>query len=62
MHIHDLDGKKICILGFGREGQATVRALEKYATGCEITVADANHELRIMNYDSQLGKDYLKKN
>ncbi len=42
MRIQELAGKRICILGFGREGQATLRALRTYAPGAEITVADGN--------------------
>lgn len=60
MNIKDLNGKTVCILGFGREGQATARALEKYASKAKITIADSNIELRITNYESQLGPDYLK--
>ncbi|MBI2524055.1 UDP-N-acetylmuramoyl-L-alanine--D-glutamate ligase [Candidatus Peregrinibacteria bacterium] len=45
MHLKELRGKKICILGFGREGQATLRALEKYAPNSNITIADQNPEL-----------------
>lgn len=47
MNIRDLDGKKICILGFGKEGQAMVAALEHYASTCTITIADHNEDLRI---------------
>jgi UDP-N-acetylmuramoylalanine--D-glutamate ligase len=60
MHIRDLAGKKVCILGFGREGQATARALEKYAPTTEITIADANPDLRVAGHASQTGRDYLK--
>jgi len=42
MHIRDLAGKSICILGFGREGQAMLKALEEHAPGCEVTIADQN--------------------
>ena len=33
MHIRELAGKTVCILGFGREGRATLEALEKLAPG-----------------------------
>lgn len=59
MKIQDLAGKRICMLGFGREGQATVRALEQYAPGCRITIADQNQELEIKNYECRLGLHYL---
>ncbi|MBI2117827.1 hypothetical protein HYT95_02910, partial [Candidatus Peregrinibacteria bacterium] len=60
MHLKELRGKKICILGFGREGQATLKALEKYAPDSSITIADQNPELRIKNYEYQCGEHYLK--
>ncbi|MFA5799589.1 MAG: UDP-N-acetylmuramoyl-L-alanine--D-glutamate ligase [Candidatus Peribacteraceae bacterium] len=59
MHIRDLAGKSVCILGYGLEGKAIAEALEKYAPGCRITVADKNYELRITNYESRLGTNYL---
>lgn len=61
MKIHDLNGKKICILGFGKEGQATLKALEKHACDCEITVADENPKLRIAHRGLQIqkGAEYL---
>ena len=60
MHIRSLQGKRVCILGLGKEGQATLKALEKYAPGSSITIADKNKELRIKNYESQCGEHYLK--
>ncbi len=45
MNITDLNGKKICILGFGKEGKTMVEALEKYAPDCEITIADQNEKI-----------------
>lgn len=40
MRIQELNGKKVCILGFGKEGQATKRALEHYAPKAAITIRD----------------------
>ncbi len=60
MHIRDLSGKSICILGYGREGQAMARALEKYAPRCRIVIADRDKELRIMNYELRRGEKYLE--
>ena len=40
MRIQDLNGKSVCILGFGKEGQATLKALEKYAPDAKVTIAD----------------------
>ncbi len=42
MHIRDLAGKRICVLGYGKEGRATVNALERFAPGCVITISDKN--------------------
>ena len=35
------------------------KALQEFAKGCKITIADKNEELRIKNYESQVGEDYL---
>ncbi|MDD5623836.1 MAG: UDP-N-acetylmuramoyl-L-alanine--D-glutamate ligase, partial [Candidatus Peribacteraceae bacterium] len=59
MRISELAGKSICILGFGREGRAMLKALQEYAPGCRITIADRNKELERKNYDTQLGEGYL---
>ena len=40
MRIEQLAGKRVTILGFGREGRATLGALRRFAPGCEITIAD----------------------
>lgn len=40
MRIQDLNGKNVCILGFGREGQAMFQALKQYAPSAIITIAD----------------------
>ncbi|MEQ1849797.1 MAG: UDP-N-acetylmuramoyl-L-alanine--D-glutamate ligase [Candidatus Peribacteraceae bacterium] len=45
MKISDLAGRTICILGFGKEGRAMADALEKYAPGCKITIADQSESL-----------------
>ncbi|MDD4287396.1 MAG: UDP-N-acetylmuramoyl-L-alanine--D-glutamate ligase [Candidatus Peribacteraceae bacterium] len=62
MHIKDLNGKSICILGFGREGQAMLKALEEHAPGCEITIADKKEqtELPATSYQLQVGPGWLK--
>ncbi len=36
------EGKKICILGFGREGKSTYRILTKYCTPSKISISDLN--------------------
>ena len=40
MRIHELAGKTICVLGYGKEGKATVAAIERFAPDAEITIAD----------------------
>ena len=56
MLLQDLNGKTVCVLGYGKEGKATVKALEEYAPESEITVADKNDELQIANCKVQLGE------
>lgn len=46
MRLQDMNGKSICILGFGREGQSTARALKKHAPKAQITIADKNVSVR----------------
>lgn len=61
MTIRSLAGKRVCILGFGREGRAMAEALETDAPGCIITVADQSDAIDVpKNYAKQLGKDWLK--
>ncbi len=40
MRIQDLNGKKVCIVGYGREGAAMFQGIEKYAPDAKVTVAD----------------------
>ncbi|MSR87228.1 UDP-N-acetylmuramoyl-L-alanine--D-glutamate ligase [Candidatus Peribacteria bacterium] len=61
MTIQDLSGKKICILGYGKEGQAMLKAIEKYAPSAEVTIADKDPETCNTQHTTQLGSDYLKK-
>lgn len=46
MRIHAFDGLKVCVLGYGKEGKATVAALEQFAPTATITIADANADLQ----------------
>lgn len=45
MNIAELNGKTVCILGYGKEGKATVKAIETYAPNAEITIADTNIDI-----------------
>ena len=53
-----LEGKKVLILGFGREGKATYNFIKKYIPNLEIGIADFD-EIDI-NEVTFCGKDYLK--
>jgi len=44
MKIQDLSGKKVCILGFGKEGQAMFQALQDHANDAYVTLTDKNPE------------------
>jgi UDP-N-acetylmuramoylalanine--D-glutamate ligase len=61
MHIQDLNGKKICILGFGKEGQAMLNALEEHNIKADITIADAKEAIsdKRLAASYQLGNEYL---
>ncbi len=60
MRIQELDGKKICILGFGREGQATLRALRHFAPAAKVTIADQKLEHPPLGFETQTGDAYLR--
>lgn len=61
MHIRELSGRTVCILGFGREGRSALRALERFVPRCDITVADRNPELKIRDARCKIqnGSSYL---
>ncbi len=62
MKIQDLNGKNVCILGFGREGKAMAKALQEHAPDAAITIADRNEKIDIPHstFDIQIGEHYLK--
>ncbi len=62
MKIADLNGKTVCVLGYGREGKAMVSALEQYAPTCEITIADSDATIEPDNgkHWLQVGEGWLK--
>lgn len=60
MKLQDLNGKRVCMLGYGREGKAVISAIERLKVDAKITVADQNEELRVANCDVRVGPDYLK--
>ena len=59
MRIEELAGLRVCILGFGREGQATLRALRERASCAEIIVADRGEGHGADGCDVRTGADYL---
>src|ERR1700683_1075321 len=62
MTITELDGKHVCILGFGREGRATLEALRQYAPHARITIADINSGIRPVSGAGLItGPDYLER-
>ncbi len=62
MKITTLDKRNVCILGYGREGQATYAALKKHAPHARITIADSNPHLPARpDCPVITGPDYLTK-
>lgn len=59
-----LRGKRILIAGFGREGQSTLRFLQKFLPNAEIGIADKNESafkcIDKQSYTIYCGDDYLK--
>ena len=54
--LNRLRGKRILILGFGREGKSTLRFLQKYLPEAVVAVADKN-EMEAVQY---FGTGYLE--
>ena len=59
-----LNGKKILIAGFGREGKSTLRFLQKYMPNAIVGIADRNEsafqDVDKEKYSLYFGDDYLK--
>jgi UDP-N-acetylmuramoylalanine--D-glutamate ligase len=51
MHIRDLEGKSILILGYGKEGQAAARALQKNVQKYALTIAEKYPDPELMGMD-----------
>lgn len=58
--IEELKGKKIAILGFGREGKSTYAYIRKYLPDQMLTIADQNpiDTSKLTNVTTMIGKDY----
>ncbi|HTX88281.1 MAG TPA: UDP-N-acetylmuramoyl-L-alanine--D-glutamate ligase [Bacteroidales bacterium] len=64
---HKLEGKKVMILGFGREGQSSFRLIRKLLPGMNLTIADASENIAsdpLLREDPSVtlftGKGYLE--
>jgi len=57
--LEKLQGKKILILGFGREGKSTLAFLEKELPNAEIAIADINPIEDVVKYTTFTGPEYL---
>ena len=59
-----LNGKRILIAGFGREGKSTLRFLQRYMPNAIISIADRNEsafqDVDKERYSLYFGDDYLK--
>jgi UDP-N-acetylmuramoylalanine--D-glutamate ligase len=45
MRLHDLDGKRIALLGYGKEGHATLTCLARHAPRAHITICDKSEQI-----------------
>lgn len=61
MRIDELNGKNICILGFGREGQAMAEALSTYSPDADVTIADSNEKIQDTRYPPSSVSDGLRR-
>jgi len=60
MHLKNLENLKVCILGFGKEGQAMLKTIEDNGINADITITDKNQKLETKNYKTICGDNYLK--
>lgn len=47
MRLHDLAGKRVAVLGYGKEGKAVLGALARASIACNLTIADSNATLQL---------------
>lgn len=59
MRLADLAGKKVAVLGYGREGKSVIAALKKAGVACDITVHDGNESAQTDGLPAVTGKAYL---
>lgn len=62
MNIHDMEGSglDVCIIGFGKEGQAMLKALEDAAWDGDVTLADKKKDFTHPDHPVITGDDYLE--
>lgn len=61
MRLADLNGKTVCILGFGKEGKSMLAAIEAHAPECEVTIADQNEAVEVpAKHWKQVGTGWLE--
>ncbi len=53
---HTFASKRVCILGFGREGKSTYRTLRRFVSHCEIIIADSNVNI-FRQFSEEFGAD-----
>ncbi len=62
MHLKDLNGKRVIILGFGREGRAMLDVLAK--VNADVTIGDQSEKLIVnsekLKVNTQVGSKYLQ--
>lgn len=57
----DLNNQYICIVGFGKEGQAVLQALHEDAPNAKICIADANESIKVLpETEMQTGEQWLQ--
>jgi UDP-N-acetylmuramoyl-L-alanine---L-glutamate ligase len=60
MRLSDLKGKRVAILGFGREGKSVANALKRLGIVCDITVRDSSPDARTDGLLLISGPKYLE--
>lgn len=48
--------KRVCLLGYGREGKSSYRALKEFVSQCDIIIADSNPAV-VEQFEKEFGKD-----
>jgi UDP-N-acetylmuramoylalanine--D-glutamate ligase len=59
MRITELNNQSVCILGYGIEGRATLKAIQAYAPSARITIADERPDINAEGVNLHVGPQYL---